>query len=453
MTCYFTCSQTQVEATENRRTSKIQQTLMDITKMLVSNESDLYVLGLYFGFTSGDVEQKLTNSPRSVELAAFKLICRWWEKSGMREDHKFPVVANLAQQMSKSDMEAAIREKLVKVQNETGVALPPKNMTARKKQTAIKPASNPPEESERGLEQNPAEGTVEYERQNTVSKQESVELPDAAAQTEFKVDTDADFQGEAQVNQDAPRPKNEPAAIDTKMELEVNYEDMTDSSTPLPAAGTFVGDVNHSQADEAQIGFIPVSTEPAEQFQQTEKKPWSSSNENSGLKTGLSLYEKPDKPPELVTEYNNNVKPTHATLHRENPTNREMHTFDVASCTRFKNTSRAVGTTSKNTISSSTPTVNGQQEHATSPSSNPENRSVDADRSANIDDIPGSSEHFATAAAERDTSDKNGQSEVAEAFVAPEEACGLELPCDSPPGDQQPQSDGDSGHVSCQEDV
>ena len=93
-------------------TNKDQLVLKKVTKRLVTSKDDLIEFGLYLGFTSDMIEQKVTNSPPIIEVAAFTLACHWWNFSINSSYQKKMKLLKFCEKVKKLNLKSEIKELL-----------------------------------------------------------------------------------------------------------------------------------------------------------------------------------------------------------------------------------------------------------------------------------------------------------------------------------------------------
>ena len=82
--------------------------LREVTKLLISKETELIDFGLHIGHKRDLIEQKLTNNPRSVETAAWSLACEWWESSQQSHLEKSQMLLESADAVGKAALKPDI---------------------------------------------------------------------------------------------------------------------------------------------------------------------------------------------------------------------------------------------------------------------------------------------------------------------------------------------------------
>ena len=93
--------QAEAEITQSNRHHVL---LREITKLLISKETELIDFGLHIGHKRDQIEQKLTNNPRSVETAAWSLACEWWESSQQSHLEKSQILLESADSVGKATL-------------------------------------------------------------------------------------------------------------------------------------------------------------------------------------------------------------------------------------------------------------------------------------------------------------------------------------------------------------
>ena len=104
---FFSClsTQTEVEITQSNRNHIL---LREVTKLLISKETELIDFGLHIGYKQDQIEQKLTNNPRSVETAAWSLACEWWDFSQQSYVEKSQILLDAVDRIGKAALKSDI---------------------------------------------------------------------------------------------------------------------------------------------------------------------------------------------------------------------------------------------------------------------------------------------------------------------------------------------------------
>ena len=62
----------------NNAFSEDDMFLRNVTRRSVATEQDYIDMGLHLGFDEHTISQNRTDNPHSIEIAAWRLACKWW---------------------------------------------------------------------------------------------------------------------------------------------------------------------------------------------------------------------------------------------------------------------------------------------------------------------------------------------------------------------------------------
>ena len=86
--------------------------LQIVTKQVICSDEDLYTFGLHLGLRVGQIRQKRTNNPHSVEIAALEAVTEWWDSGTKTRAQKVDTIANCVKKIGKATLVSFVMEKL-----------------------------------------------------------------------------------------------------------------------------------------------------------------------------------------------------------------------------------------------------------------------------------------------------------------------------------------------------
>ena len=86
--------------------------LQHVTKLTICSDEDLYTFGLHLGLRVGQIRQKRTNNPNSIEIAALEAVTEWWDSCTKGRSEKVEMVAHCTKQIGKANLASTVIEKL-----------------------------------------------------------------------------------------------------------------------------------------------------------------------------------------------------------------------------------------------------------------------------------------------------------------------------------------------------
>ena len=72
----------------------------------------MYTFGLHLGLRVGQIKQKRTNNPHSVEIAALEVVTEWWDSCIETHSEKVKIIANCVEKIGKANLVSVVMEKL-----------------------------------------------------------------------------------------------------------------------------------------------------------------------------------------------------------------------------------------------------------------------------------------------------------------------------------------------------
>ena len=93
--------------------NKEQVMLRKVTEMLVSSHDNLFDFGLHLGFTYEQIEQRRTNCPFSVQIAALGLACQYWDRRPETVLEKQRKILSCCKELKKLHLKAKIKDILL----------------------------------------------------------------------------------------------------------------------------------------------------------------------------------------------------------------------------------------------------------------------------------------------------------------------------------------------------